>query len=166
MVLTRQTLNNKTRIMYKIIGSDGKEYGPISLEQVKQWLQEGRLNKQSKVLPEGTTDWRAVGDLPELAVIMPPPPTNFTAMGAGNDIPNYLWQSIAVTLCCCLPFGIVAIVYAAQVKTKATVGDIAGAQDASSKAKMWCWIGFGVGLAVNVIVGIVQVIAMSAAGGR
>lgn len=153
--------------MYKIIGSDGKEYGPISLEQLKQWLQEGRLNKLSKVLPEGTTDWRTVGELPELAVIMPPPaPPNFSSMGTGSDIPNYLWQSIAVTLCCCLPFGIVAIVYAAQVKTKATVGDIAGAQDASGKAKMWCWIGFGVGLAVNVIVGIVQVIAMSAAGGR
>ena len=42
--------------MYKIIGSDGKEYGPISLAQLKQWLAEGRLNHESKVLAEGETE--------------------------------------------------------------------------------------------------------------
>jgi len=152
--------------MYKIIGSDGKEYGPISLEQLKQWLTEGRLNKQSKVLPEGTTDWRTVGELPELAVIMPPPPPpNFSSFGAGTNIPNYLWQSIAITVCCCLPFGIVAIVYAAQVKSKASIGDIAGAQAASSKAKMWCWIGLGIGIVINLIVIALQFIAIGASGG-
>lgn len=39
-------------------------------------------------------------------------------------IPNYLVQAILVTLCCCLPFGIVSIVYAAQVNTKVKAGDI------------------------------------------
>src|SRR6478736_3733731 len=58
--------------MYKIIGSDGKEYGPITLAQLKQWLAEGRLNQQSKVLPDGTTDWKTVAELPELASAMPP----------------------------------------------------------------------------------------------
>ena len=67
-------------------------------------------------------------------------------------IPNYLVQAILVTLCCCLPFGIVSIVYAAQVNAKAKVGDIQGALDSSGKAKMWCWIGFGIGLVVNLIV--------------
>ena len=37
---------------------------------------------------------------------------------APATIPNYLVQAILVTLCCCLPFGIVAIVYAAQVNSK------------------------------------------------
>jgi hypothetical protein len=153
--------------MYKIIGSDGKEYGPISLEQMKQWLLEGRLNKQSKVLPEGTTDWRTVGELPELDVIMPPAaPPNFSSLSAANNIPSYLWQSIAITVCCCLPFGIVAIVYAAQVKSKAGIGDIVGAQAASSKAKMWCWIGLGVGIVINLIVIALQFIAIGASGGN
>jgi len=31
----------------------------------------------------------------------------------GGTIPNYLTQAILVTLCCCVPFGIVAIVNAA-----------------------------------------------------
>jgi hypothetical protein len=157
--------------MYKIIGADGKEYGPVSLDQLRQWISEGRLNQQSKVLPEGNTEWKTVAEVPELAGIVPTPaavqPGPFA--GATPDIPNYLWQSIAVTLCCCLPFGVVAIVFAAQVKSKLSVGDIAGAQDSSKKARMWCWIGFGVGIVVNLVAATIQFLAMSAAaagGGR
>lgn len=72
--------------------------------------------------------------------------------GAGpateGGVPNYLVQSILVTIFCCLPFGIPAIIFAAQVNGKLAAGDYAGAVDASNKAKMWCWISFGVGLAV------------------
>jgi hypothetical protein len=60
--------------MYKIIGSDGKEYGPITLDQLKQWFSEGRVNAQTQVLPEGTTEWVSAGQLPELASAAPPPP--------------------------------------------------------------------------------------------
>ena len=60
----------------------------------------------------------------------------------GVNIPNYLVHSILVTLFCCLPCGIVGIVYAAQVNPKQSAGDYAGAQSASDSAKMWCWIGF------------------------
>jgi len=64
-----------------------------------------------------------------------------------QQIPNYLVQSILVTLLCCVPFGIVAIVYSAQVNGKVQSGDIQGAMNASRKAKMWGWIAFGVGFA-------------------
>lgn len=82
----------------------------------------------------------------------PPPPSSFTGgpapapAGAGAGIPNYLWQSIVVTLCCCIPLGIVSIIFAAQVNSKLAQGDIAGARDASQKAKMFALIGFGVGI--------------------
>jgi len=78
---------------------------------------------------------------------------------------NYLVESIVVTICCCLPFGIAAIVFAAQVNGKLQAGDIAGAQDAANKAKMFCWIGFGIGLLVNLIVIIVQALAVMASSG-
>jgi hypothetical protein len=65
---------------------------------------------------------------------------------AGGPIPNYLVQSILVTLCCCLPLGIVAIVFAAQVNSKLAVGDVSGAREASRKAKMFFLIALGVGL--------------------
>ena len=67
------------------------------------------------------------------------------------SVPNYLVQAIMVTLCCCLPFGIVSIVYAAQANAKVKVGDLQGAMEASSKAKTWCWVGFGIGLASAII---------------
>ena len=67
------------------------------------------------------------------------------------NVPNYLVQSILVTIFCCapLPLGIVAIVFAAQVNGKLAAGDYAGAVSASKQAKMWCWIAFGVGLAAE-----------------
>lgn len=66
----------------------------------------------------------------------------FPARAAAASVPNHLIQSVLVTLCCCLPFGIVAIVYAAQVNTKLAAGDIAGAVQASNNARTWGWIAF------------------------
>ena len=80
---------------------------------------------------------------------------------AHRYIPNYLAQAILSTLFCCLPFGIVAIVYASQVNTKLNSGDVTGAEDSSNKAKMWCWLSFGIGLFVIVV----YFIVMLAAGG-
>ena len=79
--------------------------------------------------------------------------------GTPTNVPNYLVQSILVTLCCCIPFGIVAIVYAAQVNTKLAANNVAGAQESSQNAKKWCWIGLGSGIVVNLIVVVLQVLA-------
>jgi len=53
--------------MYKIIGSDGKEYGPVDAQQIMRWLADGRVNVHSMVLAEGATEWKPLGDFPELA---------------------------------------------------------------------------------------------------
>jgi hypothetical protein len=66
--------------------------------------------------------------------------------GTGAVVPNYLAQAILVTIFCCVPFGIPAIVFAAQVNGKLAAGDYTGALGASKKAKIWCWIAFGAGL--------------------
>jgi len=68
-----------------------------------------------------------------------------------QNVPNYLPQAILTTIFCCLPFGIVAIVYAAQVNSKLAAGDYEGALSASKSAKLWSWISFGSGLAIVVI---------------
>lgn len=57
--------------MYKIIGADQKEYGPVSVEQLHKWMSEGRINLQTKVCAEGTTDWIELGSLPEFAEVTP-----------------------------------------------------------------------------------------------
>ncbi|MBD2354252.1 CD225/dispanin family protein [Tolypothrix sp. FACHB-123] len=79
-----------------------------------------------------------------------------------QNVPNYLPQAILVTLFCCLPFGIVAIVYAAQVNTKLQVGDYEGAMQASKSAKTWCWVSFGSALVFFVIY-ILFIIVLSSA---
>jgi DNA-directed RNA polymerase subunit RPC12/RpoP len=68
-----------------------------------------------------------------------------------GSIPTYLTQSILVTLFCCIPFGVVSIVYAAQVEGKMISGDYAGAHFSSDKARSWCWISFWCGLIPNLI---------------
>jgi uncharacterized membrane protein YvbJ len=70
-----------------------------------------------------------------------------TGPSAAKSVPNYLVQAILVTIFCCLPFGIPAIVFAAQVNGKLAGGDYAGAVETSKKAKTWCWVSFGLGLA-------------------
>ena len=66
-------------------------------------------------------------------------------------VPNYLIQAILVTIFCCLPFGIVAIVYAAQVNGKLASGDYDGARTASQAAKKWAWISFGIGAGLGLL---------------
>ena len=61
-------------------------------------------------------------------------------------IPNYLILSIFTTLCCCLPLGIVALVFSAQVNTKLAAGDVAGAQRASNSARTWSIIALVAGI--------------------
>lgn len=62
------------------------------------------------------------------------------------DIPTRLVPAILVTMFCCQPFGIVAIVYAALASSKAASGDYAGAMNCSRSAEKWCWLAFWLGL--------------------
>lgn len=60
--------------MYKILGSDQREYGPVDVNQIKQWIVEGRANGQTLVRSEGTAEWKPLASFPELAGIASPPP--------------------------------------------------------------------------------------------
>jgi hypothetical protein len=71
-----------------------------------------------------------------------PPP----AAGESTSVSNYLIPAI-LSLFCCLPLGIAGVIFAAQVNTKVTAGDIPGAMDSSRKAKLFSLIGIGLGLA-------------------
>ena len=65
----------------------------------------------------------------------PPPPLGGGAAGGPPD--NKLVWSILVTLFCCLPFGIVAIIKSAEVNSKWTAGDVAGANQSAADAGKW-----------------------------
>ena len=68
--------------MYKIIGADQREYGPVPVEQVRKWIAEGRANAQTKAWSEGSSEWKTLADFPEFAdlltakggvALLPPP---------------------------------------------------------------------------------------------
>src|SRR3974390_1215095 len=101
--------------MYRIIGADGREYGPITAEQLRQWIAEGRANGQTRARIEGTTIWRPLTEYLEFASALAG-----TAFGPVAAAPMMLAtspnNSLAVTalimgilsctvgLCCCHGF--------------------------------------------------------------
>lgn len=51
--------------MYRVLGADGKEYGPVNGEVLSQWITQGRANAQTRVKPEGAAEWQTLGSVPE-----------------------------------------------------------------------------------------------------
>ena len=60
--------------MYRIIGTDGQQYGPISIDQMRRWSLEGRVNAQTLVQVEGAQEWKPLSSVPELAAELKAPP--------------------------------------------------------------------------------------------
>jgi hypothetical protein len=88
-----------------------------------------------------------------------PMPSEASLQGQGDRAPgpqpvrvsnNLVWAILA-TLFCCLPLGIVAIVYAAQVDSRLAAGDIAGARQSAQAAATWSWVSFGLGILSGLI---------------
>jgi len=56
---------------YFMLGGDGKEYGPVSAEQLQRWVAEGRANAQTQVRPAEGGQYQALGAVPELNAAQP-----------------------------------------------------------------------------------------------
>src|SRR5262249_16536902 len=54
--------------MYRIVGADQQEYGPITADQIRQWISEGRLNAQTQARAEGSQEWKPLGNFPEFGL--------------------------------------------------------------------------------------------------
>jgi hypothetical protein len=66
--------------MYKIIGANQTEYGPVSADQLRQWIAEGRVNAQTLIQMEGESGWKPLSEYPDFAGSLgsvPPPPPSF-----------------------------------------------------------------------------------------
>jgi hypothetical protein len=109
--------------IYKIIGANGKEYGPLTAEQIRQWIAEGRIERQTPIFTTGATDWNFVGLMPEFAdffpTVTPPPiapPQGTCTAGRMAKTNSYaLWGMIfgilSLMCCCCFPFGILGLIF-------------------------------------------------------
>jgi Domain of unknown function (DUF4190)/GYF domain 2 len=65
--------------MYKIVGADQKEYGPVTAGELRQWIAEGRADAQTLTQAEGSTEWKPLGTIPEFAgaFVSPSAPPSF-----------------------------------------------------------------------------------------
>jgi TM2 domain-containing membrane protein YozV len=79
--------------MYKIVGVDGQQYGPVSAEEIRRWIADKRVNAQTLVQMEGAQEWKPLGSFSEFASelksVPPPiaPPPSAVASRASNKIP-------------------------------------------------------------------------------
>ena len=79
--------------MYKIIGVDRQQYGPVNAEEIRRWIAENRVHAQTLVQTEATQDWKPLGSFPEFAselkVVPPPvvPPPSTLTSRASSKIP-------------------------------------------------------------------------------
>ena len=89
---------------------------------------------------------------------------NWTPPSAGGSgtVPNYMVPAI-ISIFCCWPLAIPAIIFAAKVNGQVAAGDIAGAQESSKKAKMFSYIGLGIGIVGWIIVILFYGVAILAA---
>jgi len=110
--------------MYRIIGADGREYGPVTLEQLRRWIVEGRANAQTVIRLDGGTDWKPLGDWPEFAAwaTLPAPiaPVNSAVVRKTNGFATAsLVCGILSVLCCCgFPIGVLGIIFALVATSK------------------------------------------------
>jgi len=124
--------------MYKIIGTDQKEYGPVTAELIKEWIAQGRINAQTKVQSDGG-EWKALGEFPEFAAaagsgvpplrttsINPPAPSVQPAKTSGLAVASLVLGILGLFTC-----GVTALVgfilgIVSLVKVKKSNGALGG----------------------------------------
>ncbi|MDR0353651.1 MAG: CD225/dispanin family protein [Opitutaceae bacterium] len=169
------------------VARNNQQLGTFSKEEVAARYASGEILPTDLVWTEGMANWQPAAQVfgPPAP---PPPPTSAPAgmpppivpTGAATPMPpaydstprpakpeNYLVWAILTTILCCLPFGIVSIIFATQVDSKYTSGDYAGAEASSKKAKLFAIVSACSALALGVlyILFIVVLGVTGAAGG-
>ncbi|MDE6329386.1 MAG: CD225/dispanin family protein [Muribaculaceae bacterium] len=150
---------------YYYINQANQQVGPIDGSQL---LQAG-VGRDTMVWCAGMPTWTRAADVPELAPLFA---ASQPVYGPKYGDPNggaygqpyspgaqppmvqpqsYLWLAILSTVLCCMPLGIVSIIYASKVNSCWTQGRYQEAYDNSKNARLWALIGAGVGLVVSII---------------
>jgi hypothetical protein len=94
--------------MYKIIGADQKEYGPVTIDQIRQWIRDGRVNAQTQARLDPGGQWQPLSAFPEFAdafgVGAPtapgtaPAPTPFAVGGGSRETALSAMKAPAIAL--------------------------------------------------------------------
>jgi hypothetical protein len=125
--------------MYKVIGNDRQIYGPVTLEQLRQWAAEGRVNGATLVQLQGATDWKPLSSFPEFGAPpvagSPPPvsmPPQVETTGNNYAITGMVLGVLSI-LCCGLGwvFGILGVIFSCLALNR---GRVPGYPDTSHRS--------------------------------
>lgn len=121
--------------MYRILGGDGKEYGPVSIEQLRDWLAQGRISAQTRVRAETGSEWKAAAEIPELASLFEPstrgeaeqgppplisePPPRVAKPGKGLAVASFVLGLCSFALCLSVFTGLPAIICGHVARSRA-----------------------------------------------
>ena len=127
--------------MYKIIGADEKEYGPVTADQIKQWLAEGRVNGQTRVWSDAAGAWKPLAEFPEFAGALPasappPPLTASPALSTATDLVNGPGIGLIATGALNILLGIFRVVISLTGFGMGLFSGAAGANDEMTKMIM------------------------------
>ncbi len=153
--------------MYRILGGDQKEYGPVTTEELRQWIAQRRVNEQTLVRAGEATDWEPLSSFPEFAGFPPPPPAAPPTAVQPPDNPMsvvvpyknpkaliaYYLAIFSLIPCLGLPLGIAAFILG-------ILGLKAAKAHPSAHGKVHAWIGIILGglCGMGNLVGIVLMI--------
>jgi hypothetical protein len=139
--------------VYHIFGLDGNPYPAPNLETIQRWVREGRVTRDCTVeLPDGrmmrasAVPGLRFGEGPPVAP--PPPGYGIDPPMIGPPIPTHLGKAIFACLCACLPLGVLAVVFAAQVPSLERAGRRLEAEAASARASAFANWSFGLTIAL------------------
>jgi len=103
--------------MYKVIGQDGKTYGPVAAEKIREWIAQGRVDSRTAVITENAAEWTFLGLLAEFAPHFsgPPPviapPKKIVNNTNGFATAGFVCGIISCACCCGCPFNILGLIF-------------------------------------------------------
>lgn len=102
-------------MMYRIIGVDSQEYGPVSADEVRRWIAERRLHPGSLARAEGAADWKPLSQFPEFSTAFGVPASFSPASAAPptNTLATVglVLSCLGLVCCGCTPFAVLGIVF-------------------------------------------------------
>jgi hypothetical protein len=155
--------------MYRIIGADGREYGPFSADQLRQWIAESRAIATTPTLAEGATEWKPLGSLPEFSMLFaasaqaPAVPTTFSPATSGARSNGFAIAGFIIGLVSCF-FGVFCCCIGPMVGIVGVVFSLIGLSQINRQPDVYSGKGFAIMGLVLSILGLVFYVAMMAFG--
>ncbi|MGA2801672.1 MAG: GYF domain-containing protein [Verrucomicrobiota bacterium] len=90
---------------YTIIGGDQKQYGPVSEEDLRKWIADGRLNAQTLVQAHGDIEWKPLSAFPEFAAALAGESAMPSAPPSAATPADWLWRDYELDIGGCISRG-------------------------------------------------------------